>query len=466
MEKETLHFISDYVKALKENNAVVFAGSGLSVDAGFYDWKVLLEPTAERLGLDIREEHHLAALAQYLVDEDGGRGELNKILVEHYQGLRVTLSNQHQILARLPIQLFWTTNFDNLIEQALVDAGKTPDVKKAQGDLSMNLPKRDAIVYKIHGDISSAEEAVLTRQDEAYNKSRELFSNAFKRHFITRTFLFIGFSFADPNLDFLISRIRQTVGKKRKPGYYFLKRDKDAKIQKRNEIGANTLELYGLHPVWINDYSEIVEILKEIEVRYLHNSIFISGSADTYTPYTTEQGGQFLHDLSFAISSGNYKIVSGFGFGVGSATINGVLDNIENRRNQNTDHYIAMRPFPQFVTGTKTIQELWKEYREKFMQLVGIVLFVFGNKNGGTTLANGMQEEFELALAKGLKVIPIGSTGFMAEQLWKRVCNDFSTYYPNDPDLKPSFESLGSKNLSFSEIIKVTVGIIDRLNSK
>ena len=100
------------------------------------------------------------------------------------------------------------------------------------------------------------------------------------------------------------------------------------------------------------------------------------------------------------------------------------------------------------------------------MQLVGIVLFVFGNKNGGTTLANGMQEEFELALAKGLKVIPIGSTGFMAEQLWKRVCNDFSTYYPNDPDLKPSFDSLGSKSLSLSEIIKVTVGIIDHLNSK
>lgn len=466
MEKETLDFISNFVTALKENNAVVFAGAGLSVETGFYDWKVLLEPTAERLGLDIREEHHLAALAQYLVDGEGGRGELNKIVVEHYQGLKVRLSAQHQILARLPIQLFWTTNFDNLIEQALVDVGKTPDVKKAQGDLSMNLPKRDAIVYKMHGDISSAEEAVVTRHDDDYNKSRELFSNAFKRHFITRTFLFIGFSFADPNLDYLISRIRETVGKKRRPGYYFLKRDMDAGIQHRNEIGANTLELYGLHPVWINDYFEIEEILKEIEIRYLHNSIFISGSADTYTPYTPEQGGQFLHDLSFAISSGDYKIVSGFGLGVGSAALNGVLDNLENRKNQNTDHYITMRPFPQFVTGARIIQERWKEYREKFMQLAGIVLFVFGNKHGGSTLANGMLQEFEIALSKGLKVIPIGSTGFMAEQLWKRVCDDFGTYYPNDPELKPSFESLGNKSLSFSEIIKVTVGIIDHLNSK
>ena len=59
MEKETSDFISIYVKALKDNNAAVFAGAGLSVDSGFFDWSRLLEPIAERLGLDIREEHHL-----------------------------------------------------------------------------------------------------------------------------------------------------------------------------------------------------------------------------------------------------------------------------------------------------------------------------------------------------------------------------------------------------------------------
>ena len=465
MEKETSDFISNYVKALKENNAVVFAGAGLSIDSGFFDWKKLLEPIAKRLGLDIKEEYDLTALAQYFVDKEGGRGELNQILVEHYHSLNVKLSLKHKILARLPIQIFWTTNFDTLIEQALVDVGKTPDVKRAQDDLSINLPKRDAIVYKMHGDISSAADAVLTKHDyEDYNKNRELFSNAFKSDFIARTFLFIGFSFTDPNLDYLISRIRSTVGKNRKPDYYFLKRDSDTKIQHRQEIRANSLKLYGLHPVWIKDYSEIEEILNEIEIRYLRGSVFISGSADIYTPYTTEQAGQFLHNLSFTISANNYKIVSGFGLGVGSAVINGVLDNMQNHRNQNIDNYIVMRPFPQVVTGSKTIQELWKEYREKFIPLAGISVFVFGNKNGGAELANGMEQEFEIALAKGLKVIPIGSTGFMAEQLWKRVCNDFVTYYPNDPELKPLFESLGDKKLSLLEIISVVVKIIQSLN--
>jgi hypothetical protein len=336
MERETLDIISNYVKAIKENNAVVFAGAGISVDSGFFDWRRLLEPIAKRLGLDINEEYDLTALAQYFVDKEGGRGELNQVLVDHYHNLNVKLSTKHKILARLPIQIFWTTNFDNLIEQSLIDAGKTPDVKKTQDDLSINLPKRDAIVYKMHGDISSAADAVLTKHDyEDYNKNRELFSNAFKSDFIARTFLFLGFSFTDPNLDYLISRIRSTIGKNRKPDYYFLKRDNDSKIQHRHEIRANSLKLYGLHPIWIKDYSEIEVILKEIEIRYLRASILISGSADIYTPYSKEQAEQFLHNLSFTLSSHNYKIVTGFGLGVGSAVINGVLDNMQNQRNQN-----------------------------------------------------------------------------------------------------------------------------------
>lgn len=70
MEKETSDFISNYVKALKESNAVVFAGAGLSINSGFFDWKKLLEPIAKRLGLDIKEEYDLTALAQYFVDKE------------------------------------------------------------------------------------------------------------------------------------------------------------------------------------------------------------------------------------------------------------------------------------------------------------------------------------------------------------------------------------------------------------
>lgn len=42
-----------------------------------------------------------------------------------------------QILARLPIRAYWTANYDQLIERALREAGKTPDIKYTNEHLAM-----------------------------------------------------------------------------------------------------------------------------------------------------------------------------------------------------------------------------------------------------------------------------------------------------------------------------------------
>jgi len=471
--RETESFINTYVKALKENNAVVFAGAGMSREDGFFDWGTLLKPIAERLDLDIKEEmHDLSALAQLFVDNQGGvRGELDQILIEEYNKKNISISENHHILARLPIQIYWTTNYDKLIETALRDQGKTPDVKKKQEDLTVNFPKRDAIIYKMHGDIDTVSETVLTKHEyEDYNKTRELFSNAFRSDYVARTFLFIGFSFTDPNLDYLISRIRTTLGRNIKPDYYFIKKSDDVKIQNRQQLKANSLKKYGLIAIWINKYTEITEILKEIETRFLRNTILISGSAEIYGDFEEGRAIEFLHDLSKEISKKSFKILSGFGWGVGSAVINGVLDNMEREKVQNIDNYLIMRPFPQFSSNGKNIEILWTDYRNKFVPLAGIVLFVFGNKKnkltGNIEIANGMIEEFEIAKSNGLKIIPVGATGFVAKQLWEKIIVEFENYYPNDLDLKNEFVRLGDIRMSNKELINSIITIINKFNSK
>jgi hypothetical protein len=466
-------FINNYVKALKEKNAVIFAGAGMSVSQGFFDWKKLLKPIADRLGLDVDEEQHdLTALAQFFVDDQGGvRGELDQILIEEYDRSDLKISENHRILSRLPIQIYWTTNYDRLIETALREQGKTPDIKKSHSDLTVNLPKRDAIVYKMHGDIGSVSDTVLTKHEyEDYNKTRDLFSNTFKSDYVARTFLFIGFSFTDPNLDYLISRIRTILGTSIKPDYYFIKKEADGRKQRRQELKANSLKRYGLNPVWIEDYDDITKILSEIETRYSRNTILVSGSAEIYGDIGEFNAVEFLHDLSKEISQNSYKILSGFGWGVGSAIINGVLDNMESEKNQNIDNYLMMRPFPQYPTKGKELKELRTDYRNKFIPLAGIGIFVFGNKKNKTTgeiePATGMIEEFEIAVSKGLMVLPIGSTGFVAEELWQKILNNFDSYYPNYPHLKTEFEKLGKKDLLKNELIKSIIYIINTLNSK
>lgn len=470
--KEIEAFKNNYVKALKEKNAVLFAGAGMSVQEGFYDWKTLLKPIAEQLELDIEEEqHNLPALAQYFVDNQGNvRNALTQILVDEYAKTNNSISENHKILARLPIQIYWTTNYDNLIETALINEGKTPDVKKTNQDLAINIPKRDAIVYKMHGDIGTADETVLTKHEyEDYNNTRELFSNAFKSDYVSKTFLFIGFGFSDPNLDFLISRIRLILSNGTKTGYYFVKKEIDITKQRKQELKVNSLKRYGLNAIWINDYDEITTILKEIESLFLRNTILISGSAETYLPFEKDEAVDFIHDLSKEISKHGYKVLTGFGLGVGSAVINGVLDNMENQRTQNLDNYLIMRPFPQYQTKGKNISDLWNNYRNKFIPLAGIAIFLFGNKFNYETseivIADGLIKEFDIAVAKGLKVIPIGATGYVSKELWEKVASNMDNYFENADDIKDEFIKIGNAKELNEELIKSVINIINQLNN-
>lgn len=50
---------------------------------------------------------------------------------------------------------------------------------------------------------------------------------------------------------------------------------------------------------------------------------------------------------------------------------------------------------------------------------------------------------------------PFGLTGFVAEDLWKKVMEDTNAYYPNNKDLIETIKSLGAKNSSDYSVIKI-----------
>lgn len=57
MEVHLSRFVDIFTKAIKENNAAIFAGAGLSIPAGFVNWKNLLKDIAKDLKLDIDKEN-------------------------------------------------------------------------------------------------------------------------------------------------------------------------------------------------------------------------------------------------------------------------------------------------------------------------------------------------------------------------------------------------------------------------
>jgi NAD-dependent SIR2 family protein deacetylase len=168
-------FIDTYAQALADQNAAIFAGAGLSIPAGMVDWKGLLKNIAREIGLDVKKEDDLITVAQFHYNEHGGRHKINQALIHEF-ARRAKLTENHRILARLPIRTYWTTNYDTLIEESLKEAGKTPDVKTTVANLATTLPRRDAVVYKMHGDIAQPDKAVVTKDD--YRRLRSVRNHA------------------------------------------------------------------------------------------------------------------------------------------------------------------------------------------------------------------------------------------------------------------------------------------------
>lgn len=477
-------FIKDFATEINNGDAAIFAGAGLSASQGFVNWKELLRDLADELELSVDKEHDLISLAQYHSNRFK-RGKINDKIKNAFTTLKEASEN-HKILSRLGIETFWTTNYDQLIERTLEAHGKTVEKKLRNEDFASNIKKKDAIVYKMHGDKDSPDEAVLTKDDyETYNDKKEFFSTALRGDLLSKTFLFIGFSFDDPNLEYILSRIKILLKDNTPTHYCFFKEiaesdfddpNKSADENKedflyakiKQQLKIEDLVRYGIHAIMIKDYPEIESILSEIEKRVKRKNIFISGAAHDYSPYTEDEAKDFIHTLSYNLAEKEYKIVSGFGLGIGSIVINGALDFKLNSNYRNLDDLLVLRPFPQKQSGSKSIPEIWTEYRHEMISKAGIAVFVFGNKlvDGKVKNSDGMIEEFEICLGHNVIPIPIGVTGSVSKELWDKVVSNLLEFYPNNNDLHNAIKELGKDGISKDEIISNTLKAIGILQGE
>lgn len=475
MNRDHRRLIDNLSKELAEGNLAVFAGAGLSRAAGFVDWKSLLKPIADDLDLDIDKEWDLVTLAQYHANTNGAnRSKLNQMLVTEFS-TGVEPTENHAILARLPIQTFWTTNYDKLIESSLERNRKVPDVKYTKKQLMTTRPKRDAVVYKMHGDVDHASEAVLIRDDyERYHVERESFITALSGDLISKTFLFLGLSFTDPNLEYILSRVRIQFAQDQRQHYCILRKssrmegEEQADFeyrQRKEDLFKQELLRFGIKVIYVDEFSEITDILREIEHRHKRKTIFISGAAHDYSPWTNFEVEQFVYKLSKAISNREYRVISGFGLGIGSAVITGVLEQTFMNGGRLDSDQLVLRPFPQSQSGERPLPELWTEYRQDMLAHAGIALFLFGNKldkSETVVLSNGMREEFEIAVANGLFIIPVGITGSISADLWNETIQKYDeSKYENGKKITPLLRELGSQGTDLTRAHDIILSLLD-----
>ena len=266
----------------------------------------------------------------------------------------------------------------------------------------------------MHGDVDHPADAVLTKDDYAqYDRNHPFFRSMLQGDLISKTFLFIGFSFEDPNLDSILSQILLLLDENIRNHYCFMKRvsrteypnEKEFSYQKtRQELREQDLARYGIQSIFVDEFSEITKILCKIENAVLANNVFISGSIDFCEGVWSKTSVDNLaYSLAKALVKADFKITSGFSLGIGSSVINGALDEIYASKYKHMDDYLSLKPFPQNISDDVERKEKWKKYREKIIDDNGIVIFMFGNKkdsHGNKVIADGCIQEYNIAKEK------------------------------------------------------------------
>lgn len=234
--------------------------------------------------------------------------------------------------------------------------------------------------------------------------------------------------------------------------------------QARQQLQVNDLKRYGIIGLLVDDYKEYTKVLRRIAHRYKMARVFVSGSASDYAPWDISKAQELIQELSRSLIAAGFGVVSGFGEGVGPFVVNGILAQLEHDGTQVLDDRIILRPFPIAIADAAERKRRWKAYRQDMLAQAGVAVFLFGNKrnaSGTIVAADGMEEEFAIATAKHLLVIPVGCTGSVAASLHQRVLDHFTDYFPAS-GYKRMFQAL-STNGTPKQVAARVVTLIQKL---
>ncbi len=477
MDRST--FVRRWEEALEKGSASVFIGAGLSRGAGYPDWKTLLKDVAQTLGLDLDNEQDLAAVAQYSINRAvGKRQELSRLIASAFPP-KAEAPEAFRLLARLPLRHVWTTNYDTLPETAWRQERKLLDVKSRNEDLGVDKPWAHSILYKMHGSVEHPSDVVIAKDDyELYRRMRPGYLQVLTGHLVSKQFLFIGFSFTDPNLAHLFGSIRESFRDNGPEHYAIVRRPAKGPGRKaaeriRHDLWIEDLQRYGIRAVEVDGFPEIDDILHEVEMRLARRSVMIAGSfPDTLEPADLERRRRVeavARGVGRSIAERGKRLVSGFGLVVGSASISGALSVVLKEETPNLEKSLMLRPFPREAPAGVEASEFKRRYREAMVQQSGACVAIAGEKDverGGRrerVVGDGVVDEVEAARRTGRAVIPVGGTGGAAAEAWKRLDAEFEQHWPKS--LRPAFDVLGDPASSADDLVSAVERFLDYLDN-
>jgi hypothetical protein len=312
--------------------------------------------------------------------------------------------------------------------------------------------------------------AVLIKDDyETYQQTRGDFTTVLNGDLLEKNFLFLGFSFSDPNVDQVLARVRCSLGDSPREHYWIVRRvPRPARMagtaradyeyeERKQRLRIDDLKRYGIKPLLIDEYAEVTDILRTLWRLDRAQNVFVSGSV--------AEGGSFgqarLEGLARMIGSRlmleGYRLISGFGLGIGGAVLIGALESLHEHDRDRLEDRAVLRPFPHgFIADDAERARVYRAYRQSMLSNAGFAIFLAGNvldpATGDVGRSEGVLEEFEIALGVGAYPIPVGATGFVARELWERVLRDLDRRFPG-VNVDEPYQVLGDATRTDQELV-------------
>jgi hypothetical protein len=182
--------------------------------------------------------HEIIRRYERKIPADAHSASLSTLL--EYAGTIARQDNQnepHSLLAQLPFSMYITANTDNLLEQALIQAGKQPYVMffpwneyiKNTKEMPEDVPDLDPhpdtpLIYRLFGHMEEAKTLVLTEDDYLdflikFANFREMIPGVVRRAFVDTALLILGFRLDDWDFKALFRSIIHQEGQGKRRDY-------------------------------------------------------------------------------------------------------------------------------------------------------------------------------------------------------------------------------------------------------
>jgi hypothetical protein len=215
----TVEIPNELVRELSQGNVVLFVGSGLSQGTGLPSWSQLMEQLATDIGCPA--ETDMFKIAQYY-ELKRGRNALIRQIIQATDTTGRQPTENHRLLAKLPIQTWVTTNYDDLLELTLREAGKRYQKIVQDQDLPYASAKLITLL-KMHGSNDQPGSIVVTQEDyRLYFKKYPLVKMKLAALLLDKMFLFVGYSLDDPDFNQIQAEISFELQKHQRWAYAIL----------------------------------------------------------------------------------------------------------------------------------------------------------------------------------------------------------------------------------------------------